>query len=87
MATESVQKIVDALTLASLSVLPWRVIAALAIVAVYLAVDWKGLTPRNRLDFFKKELQDLERASYIKDTRDVLQQYGKADDIEARIRR
>jgi hypothetical protein len=89
MATELAQKIVDSLTLASLPILPWRAVTAFGLVAVYLAVDWKGLrrfyAPGSRLDLFKQELQELEQASLSRDTRDVLQEYGKADDIEGRI--
>ena len=84
MATELAQRIVEVLTLASLPVLPWRGITALTLVTVYLAVDWKGLTPSNCLELFKQELQDLERATCSKD---ILQEYRKADDIEGRIRR
>jgi hypothetical protein len=91
MATELAQRIVDSLTLASLPTLPWRAITAFGLVAVYLAVDWKGLrsfySPAGRLDLFKRELQELEQASFSRDTRDVLQEYGKADDIEGQIRR
>ena len=91
MATELAQKIVDSLALASLPMLPWRAITALGLVSVYLAVDWKGLrrfyAPSNRLDLFKQELQELEQASCSRDTRDVLQEYGKVDDIEWQIRR
>jgi hypothetical protein len=89
MATELAQKIVDSLTLASLPILPWRAVTAFGLVAVYLAVDWNGLrrfySPGSRLDLFKQELQELEQAS--KDSRDVLQAYGKADGMERRIRR
>jgi hypothetical protein len=84
MATELVHKIVDTLALASLPVLPWRAIAALGLVSIYLAVDWKALTPYNRLDSLKEGLQELDQAS--RDSRDVLQEYEKVDDIEGRIR-
>ena len=87
MATELAQKIVESLTLASLPVLPWRAITALGFVSIYLAVDWKGLTPSNRLELFKQELQELEQDSLSRDTRDILQKDGKADDIEGRIHR
>jgi hypothetical protein len=89
MATELAQKIVDSLTLASLPILPWRAVTAFGLVAVYLAVDWKGLkrfyAPGSRLDLFKQELQELEQAS--KDSHNVLHKYRKADDVEGRIRR
>jgi hypothetical protein len=91
MATELTQKIVDSLTLASLPILPWRAVTAFGLVALYLAVDWKGLrhfySPGSRLDLFKQELQELEHASFNRDTRDILQEYGKGDDVEGQIRR
>jgi hypothetical protein len=67
----------------------WSVITALGALFLYLAVDWKALirfyTPCNRLEQYKQKLPELEEAS--KDSRDVLQEYGKADSIEERIRR
>jgi hypothetical protein len=76
-------------TLASLPFPHWFIITALIAPYLYLVVDWRALNrlyaPCNRLELFKQRLPELEKAS--KDSRDVLHEYGKADNIERRIRR
>jgi hypothetical protein len=86
---EVVQDINNTITLASLLFPHWSVITALGLLFLYLVVDWKALirlyAPCTRLEKYKQRLPELEAAS--KDSRDVLQEYGKADIIEGRIRR
>jgi hypothetical protein len=86
---ELIQDINNTTTLASLLFPHWSVITALGLLVLYLVVDWKALirfyTPCSRLEKYKQRLSELEAAS--KESHDVLQEYGKADIIEGRIRR
>jgi hypothetical protein len=76
-------------TLTSLPFPHWFITTTLVALCFYFVVDWRALTrfyaPCNRLELFKQKLPELEKAS--KDSRDVLQEYGKAENIEGRIRR
>ena len=84
---EVVQDINNTATLASFPFPHWFIITALIALCLYFVVDWRALTrfyaPCNRLELFKQKLPELEKAS--KDSRDVLQEYGKADNVEGRI--
>jgi hypothetical protein len=86
---EVVQDINNTATLASFPFPHWFMIIALGALSLYFVTNWRALsrfyTPCNRLELFKQELSKLEEVS--KDSRDVLQEYGKADSIDGRIRR
>jgi hypothetical protein len=86
---EVVQDINNTATLTSLLFPHWSIITALGALSLYFVVDWKALTrfyaPCDRLELFKQKLLELDKAS--KDFRDVLQEYGKADNIDGRVRR
>ena len=86
---EVMQDINNTATFASFPFPHWSIITALGVLSLYLVVDWKALTrfyaPSNRLELFKRKLTELEVAS--KNSRDVLQEYGKADNIDGRVRR